>query len=139
MLDFEKGKPVSLRPCRRPNSSRLHAHAEALRLAGEIGVTGDVDLRRRPDQPQVVGGHHTVLHTHVTGDVVEGKAAPDSDLIFLGANGPKDLDRLRALQQSIQPKPAATIRRAVTATDGHSTRPAPWPAKEITKPKPNRP
>lgn len=37
-----------------------------------------------------------------TPDVVEGKAAPDSDLIFLAANGPKDLDRMRALQKSIK-------------------------------------
>ena len=44
-----------------------------------------------------------------TQDVVEGKATPDSDLIFLGANGPKDLDRLRALQQSIQPNGAIWV------------------------------
>ena len=44
-----------------------------------------------------------------TQDLVEGKAAPDSDLIFLGANGPKDLDRLRALQQSIQPNGAIWV------------------------------
>jgi hypothetical protein len=44
-----------------------------------------------------------------TQDLVEGKAAPDSDLIFLGANGLKDLDRLRTLQKSIQPNGAIWV------------------------------
>src|SRR5258708_17217140 len=35
-----------------------------------------------------------------TQDIVEGKAAPDSDLIFLAADGTKDLGRMRALQKS---------------------------------------
>jgi hypothetical protein len=44
-----------------------------------------------------------------TKDVAEGKAAPDSDLIFLGADSAKDLDRLRALQKSIKPNGAIWV------------------------------
>jgi hypothetical protein len=42
-------------------------------------------------------------------DVVEGKAAPNSDLIFLGADGAKDLDRMRTLQKSIKPNGAIWV------------------------------
>jgi hypothetical protein len=42
-------------------------------------------------------------------DVIEGKAAPDSDLIFLGAEGAKDLDRMRTLQKSIKPNGAIWV------------------------------
>lgn len=44
-----------------------------------------------------------------TKDVAEGKAAADSDLIFLGADEPKDLDRMRALQKSIKPNGAIWV------------------------------
>lgn len=44
-----------------------------------------------------------------TKDVAEGKAAADSDLIFLGADGPKDLDRMKALQKSIKPAGAIWV------------------------------
>lgn len=44
-----------------------------------------------------------------TPDVSEGKAAPESDLIFLGADGPRDLDRMRALQKSIKPAGAIWV------------------------------
>ena len=44
-----------------------------------------------------------------TKDVNEGKAAADSDLIFLGADGAKDLDRMRTLQKSIKPNGAIWV------------------------------
>lgn len=44
-----------------------------------------------------------------TKDVSESKAAPDSDLIFLGADEQKDLDRLRVLQKSIKPNGAIWV------------------------------
>jgi hypothetical protein len=44
-----------------------------------------------------------------TPDVAEGKAATDSDLIFLAADGAKDLDRMRALQKSIKPNGAIWV------------------------------
>jgi len=42
-------------------------------------------------------------------DVVEGKAAANSDLIFLRADGAKDLDRMRTLQKSIKPNGAIWV------------------------------
>jgi len=44
-----------------------------------------------------------------TPDIADGKADPDSDLIFLAADGPKDLDRMRALQKSIKPDGAIWV------------------------------
>jgi hypothetical protein len=44
-----------------------------------------------------------------TADVTDGKAAPNADLIFLGAAGAKDLDRLRSLQKAIKPNGAIWV------------------------------
>jgi hypothetical protein len=42
-------------------------------------------------------------------EVVAGQAAPDSDIIFLAAEGTKDLPRLRALDKSIKPNGAIWV------------------------------
>jgi len=44
-----------------------------------------------------------------TPDVSEGKAVPESDLIFLGTDRARDLNRLRALQKSIKPNGAIWV------------------------------
>jgi hypothetical protein len=44
-----------------------------------------------------------------TGNVSDGKVAPDSDIIFLGADAPADLDRMGALQASLKPNGAIWV------------------------------
>jgi len=44
-----------------------------------------------------------------TGNVSDGKVAPDSDIIFLGADVPADLDRMGALRESLRPNGAIWV------------------------------
>jgi len=44
-----------------------------------------------------------------TGNISYGKVAPDSDIIFLGADAPADLERMRALRDSLRPNGAIWV------------------------------